>query len=366
MEADLKHPHVLTSAGVEVLTSTSSTRGQLRVHDGVRDDDLVKRIADATPFLRPAIESVCTKEQQRRDALAVLPTGERRRAIIGHRLTEETPDKKDLRHIHSVLAICAMPYARLPEDQRVWERQQGQMRLVVKAGSIASPDGKWIPQPVPFGPRSRLVMMHTCSEAIMQKSPTIEVEDSLCAFIRSMGLTATGGKYGTIAGFKTQIQAISVCAMQIGIWNGTRAKTINTQPFSSIDVWFPKEKGATHTWSSTLTFSREFYDTLTKHALPVNVHAVRAFANSARKLDLLFWLGYRMNAIEKPVTIPWSSLKEQFGPGYTRDRKFREDFADEIHDIMDVFPKLPVKLTDTGFIIHPGTSEVLSLPKFKR
>lgn len=114
-------------------------------------------------------------------------------------------------------------------------------------------------------------------------------------------------------------------------------------------------------WPSTITFSQEFYSALTKHALPVNVHAVRAFANSPRKLDLLFWLGYRING-NKPLHISWDALRAQFGAGYNRAANFRRDFAQEIADLKEVFPKLPVRLTDKAIIISPGTAEVLAIP----
>ena len=73
-------------------------------------------------------------------------------------------------------------------------------------------------------------------------------------------------------------------------------------PFDSLDVWFPVNTDQRILWPSTITFSRAFFDTLKQHALPTNTRAVRVFANSPRKLDLLFWLGYRLRHIRKPST----------------------------------------------------------------
>ena len=44
--------------------------------------------------------------------------------------------------------------------------------------------------------------------------------------------------------------------------------------------------------------------------------AVRAFAGSPRKLDMLFWLGYRLNTLNKTLSISWEALQEQWGAGY--------------------------------------------------
>ena len=330
----------------------------------IRDPDLLQRIADAPNFTREFVVRSCTEEQRRRDALAALGRDSRRR-VTTRRLLEEQGggDRDNLRHIHSVLAICSLPYTAQPVQVREWQRKQGRMSLIVTAGKLMSPEnGAWVDQPLPHGSRARLLLLHTCSEAIRQKSPIVQIEDSLSGFIRGMGFAVTGGKNGTLNSFKQQVNALAACSMRIGVWDGERAKTINTQPFSSIDVWFPTKPDQRMFWPSTVTFSQDFFSTLTKHALPVNVHAVRAFAGSPRKLDLLFWLGYRLSSLNETVKISWASLQEQWGPNYSRATNFRRDFAQEITEIKEVFPKLPVKVTTDGFTISPGSSEALAIP----
>lgn len=329
----------------------------------VRDQDLLKRLDEAHPAFRPTIEAGCLREQERRDRIAALPAGSRRRAATRHVLEEKGGGERDnLRHIHSVLAICSLPYQRQPLEMREWQRKQGRMSLMVSAGKLLGREGEWVEQPLPYGSRARLLLLHTCSEALRQKSATIEIEDSLSGFIKSMGFAVTGGKNGTLQSFKQQINALAACSMKIGVWDGERAKTVNTQPFSSIDVWFPTTPDQRMLWPSTVTFSQDFYQTLTKHALPVNMHAVRAFAGSPRKLDMLFWLGYRLNAMTQKVSISWEALREQWGDGYARLDNFKRDFAGDIKELKEVFPKLPVSIGEVGITIQPGSSEVLAIP----
>ena len=330
----------------------------------IRDADLLERLTKADRFAADFVRRQCEAEQGRRDALLLMPRDARRRATVRHALEGQGGAERDsLRHIHSVLAICSLPYTQQPVTVREWERKQGKMSLKVVAGQLISPEnGQWVDQPLPYGSRARLMLLHTCSEAILQKSPTIQIEDSLSGFIKGMGFAVTGGKNGTLQSFKQQVNALAACSMRIGVWDGDRSKTINTQPFSSIDVWFPATPDQRMLWPSTITFSQEFYATLTKHALPVNVHAVRAFAGSPRKLDMLFWLGYRLNTLTKTLNISWETLGEQWGQGYSRQTNFRRDFAKEIAELKEVFPKLPVKVTEEGFSISPGTAEVLAIP----
>lgn len=330
----------------------------------IRDADL---IAELETYRGGAIYTtmigVIAGKQAERDRIAALPRDARRRALVRQTLENEAGDKDDLRHIHSVLAMCGLPYTRQPIEVREYERKQGRMSLVVEAGKLRNPEtGERIAQPLPFGPKSRLLLMNLCSEAIRQKSPTIEIADSLTGFIRDMGFPVTGGKKGTLNAFKEQINALAACKLAVGMWDGTRSVEYQGMPFSRIDVWLPTHPEQLMLWPSTLTFSLDFYTTLAKHALPIRAEAVRAFAGSARKLDMYFWFNYRLHRLKQPTTLSWDALASQFGGDYTRQRDFRKGFADDLKDVVDVFPKLPVKLSEAGLAITPAGPDVLSLP----
>jgi len=352
----------------------------------IRDTDLRKKLAHARErFKLPAVFAAEARnliEQQReRDAktearaneLAAMAPGARRRAK-SRDVLEAGGQREDLRHIHSVLALCGLPYNRQPIEEREYRSKQGNMRLIVNAGELLAPNGEFVKQPLPYGSRARLLLLHLCSEAIRQQSPTINIDDSLTAFINKMGFEANGGPRGNLTAFKQQVNALAACKMTIGTFDekGGRVKTINTAPFSSIDVWFPTSPGQQMLWPSTITFSREFYDTLAKHALPVNVHAIRAFSDSPRKIDIYYWLSHRSYSLSEPIAISWEALKEQFGEGhfvtsgktggYSRDRDFRAKFTKELAHICEVFPKLPVTITETGIRLKPADSDVLSIP----
>lgn len=333
----------------------------------IRDADLVAQLKTHTGnFARDAMVRHLKRIQAERDAEAARRHGltavQRKRDDMRKFIESEAVTADHLRHIHSVLAICGLPYTRPADGVRRYERKQGRMSLIVHAGELKNPDGHNEQQPLPYGSRARLLMLHLCSEAIRQKSPTIHIEDSLSAFIRAMGYPVTGGPRGTLTAFKQQLNALAACHLQIGMWDGKRARTINAVPFSEIDVWMPTNPDQRILWPSTVTFSLDFYNSLKAHALPVNVQAVRAFANSARKLDLLFWLGYRLNSTKKPLNVSWEALCEQFGEGYSRDRDFRSRFAREIAELCEAFPKLPVKIFKDGISIIPAGPEALAIP----
>jgi hypothetical protein len=335
--------------------------------DAIRDADLLVELEQARgtagfEFKRKAL----MLRQADRDRAAALSPGARRRDAARRALEAAPSAADDLRHIHSVLAMCGLPYTRQPLDVREHERRQGRMSLVVEAGKLRNPvTGDREPQPLPFGPKARLLLIHLCSEAVRQKTATIEIADSLTAFIRDMGFPVTGGQRGTLHAFKEQINALAACKLSVGMWDGARSVEYQGTPFSRIDVWLPTDPEQLMLWPSTLTFSMDFFTSLSRHALPIRADAVRAFAGSARKLDLYFWLNYRLHGLKAPVVLSWSALSPQFGGEFTRARAFRAQFADDIADLRDVLPKLPVRVTEAGLRIEPAGPEVLALPTRK-
>jgi hypothetical protein len=217
-------------------------------------------------------------------------------------------------------------------------------------------------QGTPYGPKARLIMLHICTMALRQNSYEIEVADSMSAFIRDLGFAVTGGERGTINQFKEQLHRLAAARMQIGLWDGNRSLTVNSQPIEAFDIWLPRDTDQRMLWSSTLILDERFYRTLREHALPVDIRTLRAFASSARQIDIILWMAYRLRSVRKPYLITWELLKEQFGAGVKRDRKFREEFADDIKLIGEVIPNLPAKLSDRGLMLYPSDPERLFVP----
>lgn len=293
---------------------------------------------------------------------AAMPRDTRKRAEIREVFENEGPSPENLRFMHSVLAICGLPYRQLPEGVHEFERTQGRMGLVVTAGKLRAPDGTRIQQPVPYGPKARLLLAHLTTQAILTQSPEIELADTLTGFLRDLGFPATGGKAGTLHAFKNQLSALFACHMEISSWDGHKATTIKAEPFDSVEVFFSENPDQRSLWASKIRFSDKMFTGLVKHALPMDIRALRAFQGSARKLDLLFWLGYRLHNMRAPLTITYKALGEQFGDGFKREVDFKVQLAKDVSHLKDVFPKLPLKLTEHGMSIERADPSVLMLP----
>lgn len=343
----------------------------------IRDPDLRQKLEEGRGRgLFGNLVSILVTSQQKRDAdravkaqeesrLAALTPIRRRQEAVREVISNEqlTPDA--LRYTHSVLALCGLPYRRLPEGETEFERKNGKMGVVVQAGKLRSPDGARIQQPVPFGPKARLIMAHLSSEAVRTNSPTVEIADTLSGFMRDLGIEPRGGARGTIQPFKEQVNALAACRIEMSAWDGKRSRQVDEKPFKTFEVWFPTDPDQRMLWSTTLTFSDAFFQDLKSHAMPVNVHVLRHLANSARKLDLYFWINYRLNSIETRLTVPWAALLNQFGDGFVRERAFRSQLADELKDLKELFPKLPLTLSEAGITLEPASPTVLGIPSLR-
>lgn len=344
----------------------------------IRDADLLAKVAEQRakgifPSLLDTLIRLQIEEQERRDARtaelaarkALKPLA-RRREIVREVIENEPASPDNLKYIHSVLALCGLPYRKLASGERSFERKNGRMALVVHAGELRSATGERLPQPVPFGPKARLLLAHLSSEAVRNNSPTVEIAGSLSGFMREMGLEVRGGARGTIQPFKDQVHALAACRMELSAWDGhSSSTTIKADLFKKTQLWFSQNPDEPTLWPTTVTFSQDFYDNLKQRAMPVNVHVLRHLATSARKLDMYFWFNYRLHGIRDPLRVPWKSLAAQFGDGFTRERDFRAQFAADLADVRELFPRLPVRLSEDGMTLDPAEPTVLGIPTLK-
>ena len=324
----------------------------------IRDSDLKERLAAAprNTFYAVLVRDL-VNQQQRRDAERARKAGltvlERRRESLRDRLQSQPLSDSDRHYIHSVLALCALPYRRPTDGTRDFIREYGKSSLVVQSGYLKDPvTGKMTAQGLPYGPKARLLMLHICTMAVRQNSHQIEIADSMSAFIRELGFPVTGGARGTINQFKEQLNRLAASRMQIGVWREDRSTTISTQPIEAFDVWLPNHPDQRALWSTTLTLDKRFYETLRDHALPIDIRTLQAFTQSAKQIDMVLWLAYRLRTVSKPTMLSWEALQGQFGSDVTsRSRKFRQSFADDLAHIVEVFPTMPARLTEKGMLL---------------
>ena len=239
----------------------------------------------------------------------------------------EADDPEAILYQHTVFCQTGLPYRDPGKALRLWQRSQGAAHLEVEAGRAFHPEkGNFVDVGLPFGPKPRLILAYLNAEAIRTGSPVVEVEDSLSAFVQRIGLCRDGR---SIRAVKDQLTRLATAEIRLALaLPGTPARQVQAHIVKGFDLWLPKDDRQRVLWPSNVTLSTDYFDSLTRHAVPLDERAIAALSHSAMALDLYCWLAQRLHRVEagKPAFIPWTALKGQFGWHYGRMRKFREVF----------------------------------------
>jgi hypothetical protein len=88
--------------------------------------------------------------------------------------------------------------------------------------------------------------------------------------------------------------------------------------------------------------------------VPLNEADLGALAHSAMALDLYAWLAQRLHRIDphKPAFIPWTALKEQFGPDYGRMIDFKVFFRNALRAVLTRYQDARVELDNRGMTLR--------------
>jgi hypothetical protein len=272
----------------------------------------------------------------------------------------DPPERIDF--LHTVQCQCGIPY-RNPGDQiREWDRKQGGAVLRIEAGSAIDPrTGEFVKLGLPYGEKPRLVLIHLASEAVRNASAVVDVEESMTAFAKSLGVEPNGQQLKSL---KDQLARLAASTVRMGIIEEGRAVQVNTQIVSAFDLWFPKQSDQRVLWPSTVRLSEEYFQSLGKHAVPLDHRAVAVLASSSMALDAYVWLAQRLHRVPtgKPQFIPWTAVHEQFGQGFARMRDFRRSFLQTLAHVRSAYPSARVSADDRGLTLENSPPPVA--PRF--
>lgn len=261
---------------------------------------------------------------------------------------------------HSVLCQTSMPYRDPGDDVRMWRRRNGLIVFELQAGRVMDPSSEdFIDVGLPFGPKPRLVLYHLNAEALRTQSPSIELEDSLTAFVRrTLGLDPKGRNIKTV---KHQLSRLAAADFRIGAARDGRAISVKGSIIDGLELWTPNDPRQKILWPSQIHFSPRYFQSLMDHAVPLDEAAVTRLSNSAMGLDVYTWLAQRLHRVDprKPAFVPWISLKDQFGHGYDRMDNFKRVFRHTLTQVKIVYRDAKFSLDDKGMTVQHSRPPVL-------
>lgn len=278
-----------------------------------------------------------------------------KRSEIATRIAQDLPLSEDIAFQHSVFCQTSLPY-RDPGAIREWERKQGKTHLLIKAGEVLHPESKkFVKLGLPFGPKPRLILTYLNTQAIKTQSPEIPVDDSLSAFVRTLGLQRNGY---TLRQMKEHLSRLSACMITLASEQPDQEGSIPThyvKLVTTVSLWPANNPAQRTLWPNRVTLGQEYYDNLTRYAVPLDMRAVHALQNNAFALDMYAWLAQRLwrISLKEPQWISWVALMDQFGQGYRRIDNFKRDFRATLMMVLSQYPK--AKITEDlnkGFLLY--------------
>ncbi len=276
-----------------------------------------------------------------------------RRRLLQSALAIEAQDPASLLYQHTVFCQTSLPYRDPGQGRREWERRNGSVQLKVVAGEALNPEtGDWMQLGLPFGPKPRLILAYLNREALIQGSPEIDVGNSLTSFAK--GLLGYDPNGHEIRVLKDQLARLAGAMVRLGVMREGRAFQIDTKVVTAFDLWFPKDHRQRVFWPSTVRLSLDYFDSLQKHAVPLDERAIAALSQSAMALDIYAWLAQRLHRVDpgRPQFVPWTAVKEQFGWHYSTIRKFRQVFRQTLGVVRSQYRGAQLAMDERGLILY--------------
>jgi hypothetical protein len=292
---------------------------------------------------------------------ALRPPSRVQQRLIRSAVEIEADDPDTILFQHTVFCQTGLPYRNPGEAVRLWQRSQGAANLEIEAGRAFHPGERC------FGPKPRLILVYLNAEAIRTGSPVVEVEDSLTAFVCRIGLSRDGRSIRTV---KDQLSRLSAAEIRLAVTYGeAQTRQVNAHIVGEFDLWFPKNERQRVLWPSTVTLDPRYFESLQRHAVPLDERAIASLSHTAMGLDLYCWLAQRLHRINpgKHAFITWAALRDQFGWHYGQMYKFRQVFRDTLLMVLSQYRAARIELDDRGMTLRhspsPVKGRVALLPK---
>ena len=305
-------------------------------------------------------ESRALRELEKRARQQLKPPTPAQQRVIEAACLADEDAALALLYQHSALCQTFLPYRDPGDEARTWERVNGKVHLEVLAGKAMHPvEERLTPVGLPFGPKARLVLMHINQQALLARSPEIEVQDSLTGFVRRSLKLDTGGR--TIRTIKDQLSRLSAASIRLGLVREGRAMTVNSQIVTAFDIGFPKDERQRVFWPSTVRLSLDYWESLKAHAVPLAEAHIAALSHSGMALDLYAWLAQRLHRVPpgKPALITWSLLHAQFGGEIGGIRNFRRMFRVALQQVLELYKTARIDVDGRGLTLHHSKPVVL-------
>lgn len=279
-----------------------------------------------------------------------LPATTARIIRVSTEIAEKRSDRPDFLHA----GLCQVGLPRSQVKALTFERTSGKASLLLEAGKLwDGAKNEWVQQPLPYGTRPRLALVHVSTEAVRTRNPVVEVGGSAREFLIRLGIDTGGKEYKS---FSAQMRALAACHMSLGYGQDT----LSAKPIKRFSTWLSQSEDNPSLMPGVIELTPEFYESLTQFAVPLDPRALGALKHSALALDVYAWLAHRLHRV-KPATgnfLSWENLKQQFGQEYGEVKDFKREMLKVLRLVLTVYPDARIERINGGIQLLPSPSPI--------
>lgn len=254
-----------------------------------------------------------------------------------------------------VLAQTTLPHSRV--DGSEFERTNGLFTLSIHAPRRVG---------LPYGMIPRILLTWISTEAVRTNSPELCLGNSMKDFMDKLGLGSHGGVRGDITRLKQQSQSLFSSVITLvqennqAIHSGFGVENILVARSATL-FWDSKKPEEPSLFQSHLSLTDDFFRLVVDRPIPVDLRVLRSLRRSSLAMDIYIWLVYRIYILRHPMTIPWVSLKNQFGANYNSSRgllDFKKEFSRRLKEVLIFYPQAKVEPTQAGLLLKPSPPHI--------
>lgn len=284
---------------------------------------------------------------------------------------DTSPDEPEVGFISRWFVQALFPYRKTTDQARTIQNGPERLTVFSELG-------------LPYGRYPRLIMAYIITQAYhrsrqverglltQEEARKIPLGKSFSEFFSALGISsrATGGKNGNLTRIREQMERITACQIRVSrLSRSFGGSDREAQPTIDVSLrhslWTSPKPGNTHTSSSYIELSGDFFTHITEKPIPIDLRVLNEL-NSPRAQDLYVWITLKKHWLsrrsDKQFTFHWELIALHFSPKSittsAQMRDFRRELRNATAELGQHWPEHGVELTAEGLIIHQGTPSV--------
>lgn len=263
-------------------------------------------------------------------------------------------ENKELAYMARSMVSATLPHSK--SEKNIFQRQNGNYVLTMTANPMFG---------LPYGSTPRELLIWITTEAVIKKSPELNLGTSFSAFLKKLEMRNSGGKRGNTTRIRDQMMRLLTCSISC-IYHDKKKGICDANQFHigrSFQLWWNPIEINQKNFSpnSKIILSESFYDELVSSPIPINFTALKSLRKSPLQVDIYIWLTYKFSSLNQEMFITWSSLKHQFGCNYKNvdgTHNFRRKFIEALKKVWLVYPEANVNPDQKGITLLPSDTHI--------